>query len=98
MPPAGRVAGSPSHTPRGWGFSGEAELGVCASVPLQDCSPTMEPEKAACTAACSVGELAYVHARVCVCVSMQVCAHVFAHACADGCDVRFSIHVYCYFV
>lgn len=29
VPPAGRASGSPSHTPRGWGFSGEVELGVC---------------------------------------------------------------------
>lgn len=68
VPPAGRASGSPSHARRGWGFSGEAELGVCASALLPDGSATMEPEKAVCarsTQSC----------RACVCTCKGVCVY-----------------------
>lgn len=41
----------------------------------------MEPEKAVCphgVGMCMQG---------CLCVNTQVCAHMFAHACVDSCDV-----------
>lgn len=83
MPPTARASGSPSHAPRGRGFSGEVELGVCVSAPLQDRSATKEPEKARCTHRVQ-------HGQACRCagksVCMQACAHEFACADADGCD------------
>lgn len=76
MPPTGRASGSPSHAPRVWGFSGEVELGVCVSAPLQDRSATKEPEKARCTHRVQHGQAAGMQVRVCACR----CVHTSLHA------------------
>lgn len=86
------------HT-QGLGFSGEAELGVCASVPLQDCSATRGPEKAVCTGRvqhCRACVCVHAMVRVCTCFHMQVWTAVM---CSSVLNMQIPVDsVYCYYV
>lgn len=88
MPPAGRASGSPSHTPRGWGFLGEVELGACASAPLQVRSAQWSQKRQCVHLICKIGESVCVHTRVYVCVHTYASVQMFRHAFVDGCAIR----------
>lgn len=97
MSPAGRASGSPSHTSRGRGFSGEVELGVYVSASLQVRSATTEPEKAVCIPGTRQCEFTHVRARgVCVrkCAGVRVCLHTGVGRAAMCCYVDTDAYAY----